>query len=322
LRIIMMTRFYLNGQTTHVLDLCHALQKRGHRVFLIASRLDHPAYARWLQEKGIPFNRTDRPTDLVHYLRRLRFDVIHNHSAHTLDAALQLGSLLEIPVIATCHYLDFEPVNLLRRTHAVVAISEEMAAQLPLPTQQIRIVENGVPIPAAVEWHNRSREAVVLARVDQSRSTAYGQAVDALLELGWRVSIAGGWRHPGAHAVGWTINPNKLLQRARLVLGTGRAIREGMAAGCVGLVVGDYMDGIVTPANVETLRRTNFSGRTGKQTPSPERFRSELAKLQSWNLGDLMMFSRTYAKKHFDINKMADAMASIYREAGGKGKTA
>ena len=66
MRILMLTRFYLNGQTTHVLELCHALQRKAQRLFRAVP--DHPGYAQWLKEKGIPFSRTHRPSYLVNNL--------------------------------------------------------------------------------------------------------------------------------------------------------------------------------------------------------------------------------------------------------------
>lgn len=321
MRILMLTRFYLNGQTTHVLELCHALQRKGHNVFLIASRLDHPGYAQWLKEKGIPFSRTHRPSYLVNNLRVMQFDVIHNHSAHTLEDGLQLSQALQIPLVATCHYLDFEPLDILGQAHAVVAISDEMAAQLPFPREQIRIVENGVPIPRFVNLTNRPKAAVVLARVNEARQRAYAQTVDILREKGWEVMVAGGWRYPGTRSLGWTQNPQLVLERARLVVGTGRAVREGMAAGCAALVLGDMLDGLVTPENAAVLRRANFSGRARSMEPTPSNLRQELAKLESSEAGQLMRFSRAYAQEHFGIDKMAAEIVTVYREAAGKGKT-
>ena len=191
-------------------------------------------------------------------LRVMQFDVIHNHSAHTLEDGLQLSQALQIPLVATCHYLDFEPLDILGQAHAVVAISDEMAAQLPFPREQIRIVENGVPVPRFVNLTNRPKAAVVLARVNEARQRAYAQTVDILREKGWEVMVAGGWRYPGARSLGWTQNPQLVLERARLVVCTGRAVREGMAAGCAVVLV--TLDGLVTPENAAVLRRTNPAG--------------------------------------------------------------
>lgn len=317
----MLTRFYLNGQTTHVLELSHSLQAMGHAVFLIVSRLDHPGYINWLREKRIAYSRTDRPLGLLAALKRGQFDVIHNHSAHTLASSLQLSNELQIPLTATCHYLDFEPMEMLERADAVVAISDEMAAHLPISPAMIRVVENGVPIPHHVTLTGRPKKAVVLARMTPNRTEGYHSVVEELVRMGWEVTIAGNWRHPRARSIGWTQAPSKLLHQAQLVIGTGRAVREGMAAGCVGLVLGDYLDGVVTPNNVRKLRHANFSGRATKRKPTPAEIQRELSELSSTRLLSLMRFSRQYAKEHFDQKDMAIRHIQIYEEVLGRGKT-
>ncbi|NLM39114.1 MAG: glycosyltransferase family 4 protein [Firmicutes bacterium] len=314
MRILILTRFYLNGQTTHVLELSHALRKKGHAVFLIISRLDHPGYAQWLKEKGIPFSRTHQPLAFLEMLQTMNFDLIHNHSSHTLDAGLQLSKRLRVPIAATCHYLDFEPLELLQRADAVVAISSEMAAQLPLVPEKLHIVENGVPIPHNIDLAWRPKHAVFLSRSSPDRAAGYHTLIDILVEDGWQVTIAGNWRHPKARSLGWVQDPYPLLKNARMVVGTGRAIREGMAAGCVGFVLGDYLDGPVTPESVSSLRNTNFSGRSRRLTPSADNLTRELAQIQDSSFPSLMRFSRTYARQYFSVDSMAAALIEIYRE--------
>ena len=54
MRILVMTRFYRNGQTTHVLDLCVELLHLGHRVLLAISDLNDVVYLQKLKVEGIP----------------------------------------------------------------------------------------------------------------------------------------------------------------------------------------------------------------------------------------------------------------------------
>lgn len=313
MHVLMMTRFYLNGQTTHAFELSHALQKKGHSVFLIASRLDHPGYALWLNKKNIPFSRTHQPLALLETLRQMQFDLIHNHSAHTLEAGLQLSSELKIPIAATCHYLDFEPLGQLQRADAVVAISQEMAAQLPFSEEKVHVVENGVSIPHNLKLEWRPKHAVLLTRSTSKRAAGYHTLIEMLVNDGWQVTIAGNWRHPMARSVGWVQDPYPLLSTARMVVGTGRSIREGMAAGCVGFVLGDYLDGPVIPENVSQLRKTNFSGRSSRRPPSVDNLASEISALSNRNFPELMHFSFTYARRHFSIDNMAEALIEIYQ---------
>src|SRR5690554_6288520 len=120
MNILLMTRFYLNGQTTHVFSLCQELHRQNHNPYLIASYLHDPSYIQALRTHNIPFSTTTRPLNTLEVLRKMKFSVIHAHSAHSLTAAIQLGRNLGIPVVATCHYLDYQALELLDKVQKVI----------------------------------------------------------------------------------------------------------------------------------------------------------------------------------------------------------
>lgn len=310
MRVVLITRFYRNGQTTHVLTLCAELKRQGHQVFLIISRLDCPNYASWLQTNAIPYSTHGDPLRLVEFLKKWQPDLIHNHSGHTLQASIALGEILQIPTLTTTHYLDFEPKELLAQQAAVVVISGEMQKlfRLSVPTFAI---ENGIALPPEPKPRQFTQQALFLAHVSAKKEENFVKMASSLLAWGWKVESAGNWRNPGVKYLGWVNNIWPLLERADLVIGTGRTIREGMSAGCATWVLGEYSDGLVTPGNVQALRKTNFSGRTQKkpfdqkkagllQDPNDDLFR---------NLG---LFGRRYACKNFAIENVVQNLSQIY----------
>src|SRR5690606_14932516 len=142
-----MTRFYRNGQTTHVLDLCAELLELGHRVLLVLADLNDLVYLQRLKASGIPHLLTARPEALRKQLARWGPELIHNHSAHTLPAALILGQALNIPTSTPVHSLDFEPTQPLLTQAAVILISREMregCGELQLPCF---VADEGVRVP-------------------------------------------------------------------------------------------------------------------------------------------------------------------------------
>ena len=148
MKIILTTRFYRNGQTAHVTDLCTELMRRGRKVLLIITGLHDPAYLRWLKSKRIPFATASNPNQLKKYLRRTQFTphIIHNHSSHTLELAAALSSHFNVPSVTTVHYLDFPRSELLTGQSAVIFISREMA-EFSGPGSSVHIVETGFPFP-------------------------------------------------------------------------------------------------------------------------------------------------------------------------------
>lgn len=312
MRILVTTRFYLNGQTTHVLALCQELTRQHHEVFLVIGGLDHPSYLLCLQELGIPYSRANEVMRLLPRLQVFKPEIIHNHSAHTLQSSLELGQTLGIPVVATCHYLDFEPRCLLEQTQTVMAISEEMKEQLNLGKVPVVVVENGVPIPPTRPHPSHAKHAVFLARFSRSKQGNFQMAADSFRKHHWNISVVGNGRLSGVPCRGWRRDIFPELTRAALVVGTGRAIREGMAAGCAAIVLGEYCDGIVSQANVKALEYFNFSGRFSKIKPSPDQFETFLKELTPNHLRELGDFGRAYAVQHFSIQKMAAALLEVY----------
>lgn len=317
MRILVMTRFYRNGQTTHVLDLCVELLQLGHRVLLAIADLNDVVYLQWIKLEGIPHLLTANPDRLYRRLSKWQPDIIHNHSAHTLPTAIQLGRQLHIPTVSTVHYLDFAPRELLEEQQAVILISREMQARfadLRVPTF---LVENGVRLgrlkPSSKRWRQL---ALILAQVTPDKRDNFLQLSQSLLNWGWDVLSAGNWQYPGVKYLGWTHEVTPLLKQANLVVGTGRAIREGMAAGCAAFVLGAYCDGLVVPENVWALQETNFSGRTSKKPFSPSIAERTLAQPEPELFQALGRFGRRYALQHFSSRKMALAVQEIYRFAG------
>jgi glycosyltransferase involved in cell wall biosynthesis len=323
LRILMLTRFYLNGQTTHVFSLCSELLKAGHQPFLAAVNLDHPAYRQWLSSRRIPFTTSAEQHHLDKLMENYSFDLIHTHSAHTLELALDFGRRYQIPAAATCHYLDFEPLDLLAAADKIITISPEMAETLALPAEKTVMIENGVDIRALrteqIPRNHSVPTALIAVRMTEEKEPGCAELVRALTAQGWKVYSVGNWRpyYLGIPYSGWQVNLTALYQAADLVIGTGRSVREGMAAGAACFVLGDYLDGVVTEANVELLRHYNFSGRAAKQLPDPQVIAAQVEYLSKTNLAELQEFSASYAQEHFSLQEMTDAVISVYRSLVG-----
>lgn len=317
MNILMLTRFYLNGQTTHVLALCSELAKMGHNLILCIENLHHPGYIQWLRKQRLKYVTTSDPSNLEYLIKKYQIEVIHTHSAHTINVSLNLGKQYHIPVIATCHYLDFPPIEQLNEATQVIAISEEMKQTLKLPDYKTVMIENGINTNQLkpVINKNLSPKAVIITRMTKEKEPGYIHLTNILINSGWHVKSIGNWRPPyGTTYVNWMVDLTDQLNQADLVVGTGRTIREGMAAGCSALILGDYLDGLVTPENVENLRKYNFSGRATKQIATIEALTKVILKLTPLKLRELQKFSYEYSR-NFSIRKMSNQILEIYRSS-------
>lgn len=255
---------------------------------------------------------------LCQLLNQEKIDVIHTHSVHTLDLALELGKMHGIPVVATCHYLDFQPLKTLAKANKIITISQEMKNKLHLPHRKTVTIENGVDtaLIRPAKKNNFQPYAVFLARVTQEKEPAFRKLTELMIEYGWRIMSIGNWRpnNPEIVSRSWQANIAPYLRRADLVIGTGRAIREGMVAGCAACVLGDYFDGLVTPDNVEPLRKYNFSGRAFKiNLPHPSATKIFKSLSDEQNLREVQHFSYLYGKDNFTLKDMVQKTIAVYQ---------
>jgi hypothetical protein len=316
LRILVMTRFYRSGQTTHVFDLCSELLQRGHRVLLAISDLNDVVYLQKIKTEGFPHILTSHRESLRKQVAKWGPDLIHNHSSHTLPTALYLGQQLNIPTVTTVHYLDFEPVDLLEQQAAVVLISREMREQFQSLQVPTFVVENGIRLtPLRTRTKRWRQRALILAQSTPEKQENFHCMSQSLLSWGWEVLSAGNWRLPGVKNLGWVHNVAPLVKQANLVIGTGRAIREGMAAGCAAWVLGAYCDGLVTKDNVCRLEEANFSGRTSKGRFVPSEAAPFLEQPEPEFFQALGKFGRRWAQLRFSSLRMVRSLEQVYDTA-------
>ncbi len=319
MKILILTRFYLNGQSTHVFSLCNELKRQGHSPFLVITHLNDPEYILYLRHSGLPYTTKDTLSYLRWYIKKYECDVIHSHSAHTLSIALELGQDLGIPVVATCHHLDFPNLAHLNSCTKVITISKEMQELLAINPRTSTVIENGIDtrLYRPQQTPYRSLTAVLLTRMSPQKEPGFILVSKMLIDHGWRVISLGNWhsRRLPIEYKGWKTRIEQTINKAELVVGTGRAVREGMAAGCACLVLGNKCDGLVAPANVKLLQYYNFSGRATKMTPTHQTLHPFISQLTTERISELGLFGHRYANTHFLITSMVANTVKLYWQA-------
>ncbi len=321
MKILILTRFYLNGQTSHVFSLCQELVRQKHEPYLAIEGLAHPEYALWLRKNKIPFTTRTEFKSLSRTIASQNFTLIHTHSAHTLKTALDLGQHYNIPVIATCHYLDFQPIELLAKATKIITISKEMYDFFDHLKNKTVIIENGIdtrnykPKPKKLYKSTpRPPKALIATRMTGIKEPGYINLVKILQKYNWSIKSVGNWRpfQLDIEHSSWQLDLSNIIPQADLVIGVGRTIRKAMASGSVAMVLGNYFDGIVTPENVAVLRDYNFSGRTLKQKPLEPILTKEISMLTSKTLGFLRNFGYQYGSQHFSQATITSETVKLY----------
>lgn len=331
MRVLMLSHYFPSGQMTHVFSLAKELMRQGHRVHVVNGRVRTLAQWRYTRALagGVPCTtRWDAP-HLVSLVRRLCVEVIHAHSKRTFALGARLSQRTGVPLVITCHARTlirpaYEPF--FRQAVRLICPWQTLAEVMGPRGGRTRVVPNGIDLDAFPFRDRPARErlrVLYLGRIDQSRRPGVEALCHAVRDLHGVELIMASDRPaaPWVKFVGWLSQPAAWLSECDVVVGTGRAVMEGLATGCAALVLGEGWDGLLTPENAEWLARDNFIGRMSGMRPSPGPIRAALMQLarDAGLRRELGRWGRKFVAERFDIRRIAAQTADVYAEAACEG---
>lgn len=332
MKILLLSEFFLSGQTTHVLDLAEQLQRMGHGVHIrftrVNSPLFHTDYAPRLKSRGIPFSTGIGGTFLSYLVRTWGPDIIHAHSSTQFALANRLAQRLKVPAILTCHGVGFSQARfrkeLLAAAH-VIAVGEKVAEEVSRFCSNLTVIPNGINTDYYVPPPGNfvRNQVVYIARMDRAKIPALTRLAHILNTCYRRhLTVVADWnpKIPGTIYEPWKSDLVPTLQQAGIVAACGRTAREALACGNAVLLMQRGYDGLITPA-LAARSDFDFSGNLGRFPFSHLRrdlkrlltSPTALAKLQAWG--------RRYAEKHLSSAQMAQAVLEVYAAAASQVKS-
>jgi len=346
-KVALVTRFFLTGQTTHILNLASELVRQGLTAEVIFTHFPRSIYRgeylEWLDRNGIGYKiLSEFREPLLKALRRGDYDVIHAHSYLTFVDAVYAGIFLGLPVVLTCHsFINYPEAEwAFHRANAIIAVGDRVASTLTSHEDKLSVIGNGVdlnrflPRPTECDILNPQQPVTVTYIGRQSKQNLPGLlallgAVTQLVDEGQalRFQVLGAWDQvrPSATArkLGWVVDPAPYLAESDIVVGTGVGLREGMAATNACLVLGRKYGGLVCPERAVSVGVPNFSGWTGDdlRPPASAEIAKDLRQLiaDRGRIHDLKVWSRGFAEERFDVGEMATRTADVYAQALGYG---
>ena len=249
------------GSELYVRDLALGLLRRGHAPV---------AYSTVLGEVADELTAASIP--VLDDLRALSVapDVIHAH--HHLDAMCAMLRFPDVPAVYVCHgwqpWQEQPPVfPAIRRYVGVDDVCTERILTTPgVDAARVRTVYNAVDLTRfgsrTVPLPERPRSALIFsnyATEDNYIGTIREACRAASIE---RVDVIG-------RGTGTAVDrPELVLPQYDLVFAKARCALEAMAVGAA-VIVADFsgLGGMVTPANVEAMRRLNFGLRAMQRGP-------------------------------------------------------
>ncbi len=326
MRTLLLSRFFFSGQTTHVVSLARALDRLPEMTVGVATiGRGHPQawemYAKELTHAGVSAFRTTSAKALQACVRRFNPDVIHTHSSDLLPVSREVSRDLGVPLVFTCHGLGI-PHQQPRIAEVDLVIAVGPRIQRELRTAGVHacaLIGNGVDLERFRPTEKAGAfQIAYVGRVDAKKRKGLHELIAAVKEIPRaRLMVASNDRpkfdeEDRLTTLGWVHDVAPLLAESHAVFGTGRAIREGMAAACVPFVLGERYTGMLRPTDGSAW--LPLSGLDG-ETPSRGRIRLDLIRLiqdpTHWRA--LSAWSREYACAHFSLSDVAEQTAQLYQ---------
>jgi len=348
--LVPLAQFFPGGQTTHVLTLAKYLRRLGHDVTVIwtqpwgTMQVKAYDYRSTLARFGVEVleARSGRAMALI---QPFRWDVIHAHSTLDWPFALDASLRNNRPYVLTVHGLGcgapkYRPY--LERAARVIAVGSRVAASISELAPHVNIIENAIDTEVFRPETKNERPTVIFAgRLDPGRMPGLRALIAAVHDLQATMPVLfyvlstkprSATREAAGSGViftNWTDHPELYVNRAHVAVGSGRVIREGMAAGCACIVAGPRYGGLIIPEKLPGTGPHDFSGRsTALPGPTKALIARDLRRALAATTGaatsgaagardgpDLSTVMRDYALRHFNPWHFAKQTVRTYHGA-------
>lgn len=305
------------GLHENVLDVSAAFAKRGHRVTVIhpPSPIDARLRAAGCGSITDDLNNTAQVLEIA--AREGPFDLIYAHPGLARIAAREIARKTGAPLFLTIHgqYPDQMP-EYWREVTRVVAVSEAIKAYLAslgIPEERIIVCPNCVDFEQFASTPGATPDAaavLVASRIDPDKHVLLEALRDCVDEIARRGSPLGTplrWRFAGEgfygdaavllfaemkqklradqqtfESAGWIEDRaalNRAFQSASVVIASGRAAAESIAAGRPTIAVASRgYEGLIGAANFDAALSRNLGGvATPESSYSPGRLYADIA---------------------------------------------
>lgn len=345
MKVLLLSIIAKCGVFTHVRELSLYLQKLGikpvigfihnERTISKFKLTDTDLQAMIKSLNGIKHFFYESNEDLLDKISDMKISLVHAHSPLTFAAAMKVSDNLNIPFVITLHstldWSKLHPISM-KKADCIIAIGPEVAKSAGSSYQEkVHIIFNGIDLerykpyentsingPLRIMWMGRTNGAASMGAQYLARAVRIlrkkGIPVEAKI-IGYAVGADVG----GLKNYNWVHDPLPYLQRNHIVFARGRALREAMACGNVGILVGQGYGGIVREDWFENGKKPQLSGSLKhgykkhdvslimKDILFFHRNRTELAKARK--------AARKIAEMHFDARKMAEQTYNVYKKA-------
>ena len=338
MRILLLNRYYIGGQTTHVDALAGALHDLGHQVTLgILSSVDCGRIKKrilWAtRDRKIPVSVQPNADWLYATAPGVHPDIIHAHSGKTWPIAYKIKEEFGLPYMLTAHGPGLDtPINynILSQSSGVICAGRQTKASLrSISPEDLHVISNGIDVKHFTPGKKSQRVRIVyIGRIDDNRRAGYYGFLDAVRNLEADIIVLSNVRPPSDYEnirfLGWKDDPSGVLKTVDIACCVGRSLMEAMACGAATFVLGQKYHGLVTPKAIEIIGGIHRSDLDFNDLPAMDnqhdisiQLRKDLDMLISnpAMLQQIQDFSRKFAETRFDILPKAEKHLDLYQKA-------
>lgn len=333
-RVIFTTIVVQSGLMTHVWELARHLRRAGVEVSIAIETRPRERYGLQVRPvTGVPFHFYENPRQLTEIVGRGSFDLIHAHSSRTFSSVLHAVREVPRPFLITLHGAlnpAFFPRTFAACQRIIAVSPEAMNSCGAAYGHKATLLYNGVDLEefkpegltararrVRILWFGRThgRDATALAALDRALGMLRKEGLSLQASL-----IGKAHRFQPRHltSLGWFDNPIPLLQQSHITFGRGRALREAMACGSVGMLIGEGYGGRVEASWFEAKAWRPLSARLadGYAQADAKQIAGDLRSLVTApeRLTALRKEARQIAERYFDVRAMVRKTIEIYKE--------
>lgn len=334
IRVLLTAPFIKSGVFTHVCDLANSLLRFGVDPYLavFSTEKDSEFFSR--QRVGCAYDFYRSTEELIVLAENRQVSRIHAHSPLTLNASLEAAKRLSIPLIITLHGLiDWAgrfPNALTYAQHIIASGPETARSAGPAFQKKIFTIDNGINLerfhpascdgsdsgPLRVLYYGRTKGTDACGLIALDTAVGLMRKQGSIVDAGM-VGRAAGVFAGNFHCYGWLDDPLPLLQWSQVVFGRGRSLREAMACGNAGFLLGEGYGGLLTRERMRDCRPSlSCTLKLGANVADAETIAGDLIRLDK-DRSLLQVFKKeayNIAVEYFDAYGMAKETVNIYRK--------
>ncbi len=334
MQILLTTILCKSGLSTHVWDLADSLTARGITVSIglqTISDVNYEKYGPWLERiNHLPYFFYKTNDELLYRTAQLQPNLVHAHSPLVFSSSVHAAIRSSVPLIITLHspfpLEKWYPLTLLT-ARWIIAVGPIQKESVPSYSSKTVVIPNGIDLTRyqpKSSVPNSHLKLCWFGRVHGAAAegiTHLNQALHLVRRSGTALSAYFVGSGPDAAKdafinIGWLNDPVSFLQETQVTFGHGRSLREAMACGSIGYLLGAGYGGRVTEEFIRTYQHLDAFPQYKLAPAKPELLAAHILELidHPEMIPHLQKEARQMALQYFDLEDMTDSILSLYSE--------